>query len=130
MHKRIMALLFLFLSGASAAESTCRVFTSFSMPESLLLKTLQDSASHDCVAVLRGLHQDSMQETVKKILALTRKYPELSLQIDPEAFVQYAINAVPAVVVDDGKKFDVVYGNIPVEEALAIIRRKGEVFHA
>lgn len=49
-----------------------------------------------------------------------------NVQIDPTAFEQYGIQQVPALVVDKGDCFDVIYGNLPIDESLRRLYEKGE----
>ena len=59
-----------------------------------------------------------MPETAQKILSLSKKIPNLELQIDPIAFERFGIHQVPALVVDCGKDFDVIYGNLSLHDGL------------
>jgi type-F conjugative transfer system pilin assembly protein TrbC len=102
------------------------VMVSFSMPETLLVATLKDSAAHQIPAVLNGLHEDSMPKTLKKIYRLSQQIPNLILQIDPTAFERFSVQKVPAFVSETNGRFDVVYGNITVERAFDEISRFGE----
>ena len=102
-----------------------QVFVSFSMPERLLEETLAESARLHIPANLNGLVNDSMPETIAKIVALTERVPDLSLQIDPTAFERYGIQQVPALVVEHGDCFDVIYGTRTLTENLNRIERSG-----
>ena len=102
-----------------------QVFVSFSMPERLLEETLAESARLHIPANLNGLVNDSMPETIAKIVALTERVPDLSLQIDPTAFERYNITQVPALVVDTGDCFDVLYGTRTLTEGLNRIAYHG-----
>ena len=102
------------------------VFVSFSMPEQLLIETLSESARLHIPAVLNGLVQNSMSETTKKVMGLSNQVPHLGLQIDPTAFERFGINQVPALVVEEGRCFDVIYGNITLVQGLARIKTQGE----
>src|SRR5437867_12995748 len=90
------------------------VFVSFSMPEELLQSTLKEAANLQIPAVLRGFHQGSMSDTMKKLFTLAKQIPHLGMQIDPELFERFSIKKVPAVVVSLGDRFDVVYGNVSI----------------
>jgi conjugal transfer pilus assembly protein TrbC len=102
------------------------VMVSFSMPEQLLLETLKDCARFKIPAVINGLYNNSMPQTMEKIGKLSVEIPELQMQIDPTVFDKFHISQVPAVVVSHGKCFDVVYGNIPLKRALEHIVDFGE----
>ena len=102
------------------------VFVSFSMPETLMIETLQECEWLHIPAVLNGLYQNSMPETAKKVMALSNQIPNMSLQIDPTAFERFNIHQVPALVVSKGDCFDVIYGTLPLAEGLDRIKRHGE----
>jgi len=99
---------------------------SFSMPNQLLLETLKDCARFKIPAVINGLYNDSMPQTMQKGGELSVEIPELQMQIDPTLFDKFDIKQVPAVVESQGKCFDVVYGNIPLKTALEKIAQFGE----
>lgn len=98
------------------------------MPEKLLLETLQDCKRLKLDANLNGLHQNSMLQTSQKIMSLSNLLSNSlpNVQIDPTAFERYGIQQVPALVVDTGNCFDVIYGNSPIDEGLRRIFEKGE----
>ena len=108
----------------SMANTT--VFVSFSMPETLMIETLQECERLHIPAVLNGLYQNSMSDMAKKIMVLSKSIPNLSLQIDPFAFERFDIHQVPALVVEQGDCFDVIYGTLPLVEGLDRISRRGE----
>ena len=102
------------------------VFVSFSMPKQLLTETLQESARLHIPALLNGLIVNSMPQTIKEIQALSEAVPNLNLQIDPTAFERFGIQQVPALVVEQGKAFDVLYGNLTLKEGLMRLATQGE----
>lgn len=102
------------------------VFVSFSMPETLLVQTFKEAGRLDLPVYINGFHKNSMKLTAQKIMEYSEKAPNLNLQIDPTAFDKYGINQVPAVVVDNGKVFDVIYGNLKLTESLERIALAGE----
>ncbi|AOU90889.1 type-F conjugative transfer system pilin assembly protein TrbC [Legionella anisa] len=104
------------------------VFVSFSMPETLLRETLKESAQRNIPAYLNGLYRDSMSETALKVMALNKRIPNLNMAIDPTLFERFGIQKVPALVVDDGKAFDVIYGHLTIQEGLARMAGRGEVY--
>lgn len=113
------------LSMTSFAKPNAYVFVSFSMPNELLVETLKDSSRLHIPALLNGLYHNSMSETAKQIMQLTKEIPSLQLQIDPNAFERFAIRNVPALVVKHENCFDVIYGNLPLAEGLSRIAQKG-----
>ena len=118
--------LMILLAQVSIASTQYRVFVSFSMPERLLQETVLDAAKHQIPVVLNGFYHDSMQETAVKIFELSKRIPNLSLQIDPPAFERYGIKQVPALVADNNHSFDVIFGNITIERGLEEISRFGD----
>ncbi len=102
------------------------MFVSFSMPEALMAQTAHDAANHNIPLVLNGLANNSMKETMQKILNIAESEKDASIEINPIVFKKYGINRVPSLVVDDGKNWDVIYGNIKIENALEIISQEGD----
>lgn len=119
-----LMLIFMFLSCSSFAKTY--VFVSFSMPKQLLIETLQESSRLNVPAVLNGLCHHSMPETARRVMALTQEVPNLQLLIDPTLFERFSIHQVPAIVVEEGNCFDVIYGNLTLHDALMRIQDKGE----
>jgi conjugal transfer pilus assembly protein TrbC len=119
-------LICLCMSFMSMAAVNTYVFVSFSMPETLMIETLQECERLHIPSILNGLYQNSMPETAKKIMLLSNQIPNLSLQIDPTAFERFNIHQVPALVVARDDCFDVIYGTLPLAEGLDRIKRKGE----
>ncbi len=118
-------LIMLAMVSAGPLFADSQVFVSFSMPERLLEETLAESARLHIPANLNGLVNDSMPDTIARITALSERVPDLSLQIDPTAFERYNITQVPALVVDTGDCFDVIYGTRTLTENLNRIARSG-----
>ena len=104
-----------------------RLFVSFSMPETLLSQSFDQAEHLHVTVVFNGLIDNSMPKTASKLSKLTEQYPELSIQIDPVAFEDFGIDAVPALVVSQGPIFDVVRGNMALSDALALIHERGEL---
>lgn len=110
------------------------VFVSFSMPILSLKQILQDANYYQIPVVLRGLHENSFRKTITKIFDLVKATNKGGVSLNPALFKQYAIKAVPAVVVnqsaaDNTDAFDVVYGNISLKKALTIIAERGSIAH-
>lgn len=104
-----------------------RIFVSFSMPTHLIKQIFEEAEHLRVTAVFNGLIDNSMPKTALKLSEITSKYPNLSIQIDPVAFEDYAIDAVPAIVVSSGNTFDVVQGNIALPDALELIHERGDL---
>lgn len=127
MLKKGILLLVCCLVMTSSCAVQLSVFVSFSMPDTLLQETLKESAQLNIPAYLNGLYRDSMSETTLKVMALSKRIPNLNLAIDPTLFERFGIHQVPALVVDDGKAFDVIYGHLPIKEGLDRMAGRGEV---
>jgi conjugal transfer pilus assembly protein TrbC len=106
---------------------TPSVFVSFSMPNDLIEAVFKDASHHNVPVYLNGLIDDDMRKTLSRIFEYSQKYPNLSVQIDPFAFEKYQIDRVPALVVEKGNQFDVLYGNVTIEDGLLWLKRKGDV---
>lgn len=126
MRKLIMGLVLNLAVTAAMSAPTAQVFVSFSMPDQLLQQTLSESARLNIPVFLNGLIDNSMPATVQRIQALSKTVPNLNLQIDPTAFERFGIKQVPALVVDNGKTFDVLYGNLSLRDGLLQIAEHGD----
>lgn len=113
---------------ASSFAVQVSVLVSFSMPDTLLQETLKESAELNIPAYINGLYRDSMSETALKVMTLSKRIPNLNLNIDPTLFERFDIHQVPALVVDDGKNFDVIYGHLTIQEGLTRMAGRGEVY--
>lgn len=116
MRKRMAALLLLLTMKTYAIEPM--VFVSFSMPDTLLKQALAEAAAYQIPVLLNGLIANSMAKTAAKLMSLSQAIPNLTLQIDPTAFERFGIHQVPALVVAEGQRFDVLYGNLRIKEGL------------
>ena len=125
---KVLGILLCLVSLNAFSAQKVSVFISFSMPEKLLLETLQDCRRLHLDVNLNGLYQNSMMQTSQKIMSLSNLLSNSlpNMQIDPTAFERYGIQQVPAVVVDTGECFDVIYGNLAIDESLRRIHEKGE----
>lgn len=123
----IFCLLMQLLLSITSFAHTVSVYVSFSMPKQLLIETLKESAQLQIPAYINGLYRDSMNETALKVMELSKRIPNLNLNIDPLRFERFGIHQVPALVVDDGKAFDVIYGHLTIQEGLDRMAGRGEV---
>lgn len=126
MFKKTFMILF-FVLAQNVYCLTTSVFVSFSMPKDLIEAVFKDASQHEISVYLNGLIDDDMRKTLSHIFEYSQKYPNLSVQIDPFAFEKYHIDRVPALVVEQGDKFDVLYGNLAIDDGLLWLKRKGEV---
>lgn len=112
---------------ASKEAPSKLVFVSLSMPDLLLQQIFEEANTLQIPVVIRGFYQNSFQETARRVFDLTKEKNTGGILINPLWFRQYHITEVPAVVVAKERGFDVVYGNLPIREALEIITRHKEV---
>lgn len=126
MFNKIAILLVMVLAKPAFCVTTA-VFISFSMPNALIEAICQEAANHDTPVYLNGLIDDDMRKTLSRIFKYSQKFPNLSVQIDPFAFEQYGIDRVPALVVANDNQFDVLYGNVRMDDGLLWLKRKGDV---
>ncbi len=103
------------------------IFVSLDMPQRSLQQIIHDAARYEVPVVIRGLYRNSFRETMNKIFELVKKRNRGGILINPRWFKQYEIQSVPAVVVSQAGKYDVIYGNIPLRKALKIIAERGDV---
>lgn len=128
MFKKIVLILTIWLlQSVFSFASTTVVFVSFSMPQNLMDEVFKDASNHNVSVTLNGLIDDDFRKTLSGLFEFSKKYPNLSVQIDPYAFEKYHIDKVPALVVDDGVHHDVLYGNVKIEDGLLWLKRKGDV---
>ena len=123
------------------------IFVSFSMPKASLKQILVQAKAYHIPVVIRGLVNNSFVETkasLDKILREKTKSEKIgesilngAVALNPMWFRQFKIKQVPAFVVYsrgascplgkscDNVKYDVLYGNISVDQALDIFKSKG-----
>ena len=114
-------------NNAVKITSPAIIFVSFSMPDLSLKQIIQDAALYRIPVVIRGLHHNAFKDTVEKIYSLVKENNQGGISIHPQWFKEYSITAVPAVIVTDGNKYEVIYGNIRLKNALSIIADRGEL---
>jgi type-F conjugative transfer system pilin assembly protein TrbC len=103
-------------------ESALKIFVSSSMPKESL-KALHYQASKIGVRlVFRGLINNSFKDTQVFFTELA-----IAGEIDPPAFDQFKITAVPTFVLTQDHKCDAIQGNISLDEALSQFSEKGEL---
>ena len=127
--KLIIIAVFLFIfSSASFAGGKIYYFFSFSMPEESLAQAMRQAQQFNATMVLRGLKNDNWNVTLKEILTLSQKAGvQKGAIIDPTLFEDFDVKVVPAVVYqcEDGSYYKVT-GNIPIQNALEVIFRRGD----
>lgn len=120
------------------------IFVSNSMPEQSLKQWAIQGDKVGGTLVLRGFIDDSPKRTIERVIELFGQNESSGFSVDPERFEQLAIDKVPAVaivlpeaVLHEGEQdpkplFEVVYGDVPLDEALSVIIKsgKGRIFEA
>lgn len=101
------------------------IFISFSVP----LETWKEYSylleKTEGVFVLRGLPENSFPLLSQKIQSLREEKIFASIQIDPEAFEKYAIDAIPSIVLTEDSQYDKMTGNISLSHALKVFSENG-----
>ena len=113
-------------NSASRPAPRAVYFVSLGIPEEGLLTMLADARRFGIPATLRGLLNNDFRQTAEKMFELSKKDKQAGVQIDPTLYQQYGIKAVPALVVTCGGKFDVLYGSLPVQQALEEVKQRGD----
>lgn len=136
MEKYLFSIFLLFFSGIVKSEISSTpldhnenetvYFVSFSIPEKQLVTLIQSAEKLNIPVYIRGLVNNDMRATTKAILYLAQKYNIQGVLIDPLRFDYYQINSVPALVKKCGDKFDVVFGNVNLEQSLNLIKSQGD----
>ncbi|MBY4890593.1 type-F conjugative transfer system pilin assembly protein TrbC [Pantoea sp. DY-15] len=103
-----------------------RYFISFSIPAAGLKTLLMDSSRFQVPATVRGLVNNSLKETASAMYDLVKDDKRGGVQIDPTAFRQYGITAVPALVVTCGEHNDHIAGNFSLEQMLRKVAEEGD----
>lgn len=115
------------------------IFVSFSMPDQSIVSLLQDAKKIHASIVIRGLIHNSFKETFIKMASIVKQADGGGVELNPPIFRKFNIQKVPAIVVlpesemcasekiCSENKYDVVYGDIPVLDALKMIRDHGTV---
>jgi len=115
------------------------VFVSTSMPKSALQQWAMQAEKIGAPLYLRGFVKNSVRKTVAKTMQIFGNAEVSGFEIHPEAFRNFNIKSVPAVVLIKKEfpqkeneeerlpEFDVLYGNVGLEQALEIFERDGDL---
>jgi type-F conjugative transfer system pilin assembly protein TrbC len=134
MKRIVLFLLSTFLfPNPSHAEDRLYYFWSFSVPKASVQEVLSQGAKIGLVAVLRGLPEQPMKESLMQLQEIVGDR-KINLQIDPILFSLYKISMAPAYVFAEGVRTDcehcqlptrfwAVLGDVPLETALERIAR-------
>lgn len=122
-------------------EGVVYIAVSLSMPQASLRELARDANRAGATLVIRGLVDNSFAKTRSALKAVFVEGEEAGLVIDPRVFQQFHIDRVPAVIVaqepvqpcENGLEcerpevpFDVVRGNISLEQSLKLLASRGE----
>lgn len=110
----------------STTENETAYFLSASVPEKELAILMKAAEARDIPVYFRGLVGDNMEQTAKYMMYMVSTYKVRGVQIDPVRFDRYGVKQVPALVKKCGDHFDIVYGNVALNQALDMIDRRGE----
>jgi conjugal transfer pilus assembly protein TrbC len=115
----------------AANENNIYIFVSFSMPDATIQNLLRDAHKIKAPLIIRGLYQNSFQETTKKLLTLL---PEKKggVLLDPTLFKRFKIDKVPAFVITTQRciedkactDYDVIYGDVTFHYALEELKSR------
>ena len=117
------------------------IFVSFSMPETSLRQWSKQAQRFHATLIVRGLVNGSFAQTQARMFTLfgDEKESKNGMVLEPRLFADYQITQVPAVVVRNTAitcpmtqncphvyPFDVLMGDIGLEEALAVMAREND----
>lgn len=109
----------------SQAHSKIKIFMSFSVPLETWLDYSKVLEKLEGVFILRGLPENSFDVLARKLMEFRKSGINAPIQIDPEAFDQYDITAVPTLVIEDESGQDKIAGNIRLDAALRLVLENG-----
>lgn len=98
------------------------IFVSSSMPATSLKALFWQAQRAGVPLVFRGLIDNSFAKTKAFF-----EEQQINGEIDPNLFSEYHVSEVPTFVIREGKSFDVLQGNISLEDALTLFKKKGEL---
>jgi conjugal transfer pilus assembly protein TrbC len=109
-----------------STENETAYFLSSSLPDKELAILMKAAEAKNIPVYFRGLINDNMDQTAKYMLNLITTYKVRGIQIDPVRFERYGVKQVPALVKKCGDHFDIVYGNVALNQALDMISQRGD----
>lgn len=113
-------------SQVGSTENETAYFLSSSVPEKQLAILMKAAESRGIPVYFRGLIGDSMEQTAGYMLHMVKTWGVKGVQIDPMRFDRYGVKQVPALVRKCGDRFDILYGNIALNQALDMIDKRGD----
>lgn len=111
---------------AQKPQPAIQYFVSFSIPRSGLAIMLNNAAQFTIPVNIRGMTNNDFRQTANTIFEMTNGSNKGGVQINPKAFRQYGVTAVPALVVTCGNKFDRVSGDIRIDGLLHKVAEGGD----
>ncbi|AXF79054.1 type-F conjugative transfer system pilin assembly protein TrbC (plasmid) [Erwinia tracheiphila] len=111
---------------AQNPQPAIQYFVSFSIPRNGLATMLNNAAQFAVPVNIRGMINNDFRQTANTIFEMTKGSNKGGVQINPRAFRQYGITAVPALVVTCGDKFDRVSGDIRIDGLLRKVAEGGD----
>ena len=131
-------------------HSTLYIFISLSLHKNTILELLSQAKRVGGVLVLRGLKEGSWKKTIEFMLPILEEHEE-GIILDPTLFKRFDIGKVPAIVLAKDLRldsdylgnnnggsdfnnerakpdsFDKISGNISIDYALRLFRKKGDL---
>jgi len=111
---------------AQNPQPAIQYFVSFSIPRNGLAIMLNNAAQFAVPVNIRGMINNDFRQTANTIFEMTKGSNKGGVQINPKAFRQYGITAVPALVVTCGNTFDRVSGDIRIDGLLRKVAEGGD----
>ncbi|EGI9512077.1 type-F conjugative transfer system pilin assembly protein TrbC [Salmonella enterica] len=111
---------------AQKPQPAIQYFVSFSIPRNGLAIMLNNAAQFAVPVNIRGMINNDFRQTANTIFEMTKGSNKGGVQINPKAFRQYGITAVPALVVTCGDTFDRVSGDIRIDGLLRKVAEGGD----
>lgn len=114
-----------------------QIFVSSSMSRESFKSYVREAHRYNGVLVFRGLPQGSFRKLTDLVMDISDEQYPVAMQIDDEAFAQFGIKTVPAIVLTVpasmfseqtiSEKFDKVTGHITIKAALETFARQGDL---
>jgi len=120
-----------------APRPSLQIFVSASMSTESLKSYVKEAHRYNGVLVFRGLLAGSFRKITDLVMDISDEKHPVAMQIDDEAFKQFGITLVPAIVLTvpasifseqtKQEKFDKVTGHITVKAALEMFAGNGDL---
>jgi len=117
-------------SGKNAPSYDMQVFISSGMPEGVLRQLFRQALADNPAKirfVVRGFKPQKLGELMSKFRSLLPDplHDDLIVEIDPNAFRNYHVDAVPVYLVQDAGKWFEIKGAASIETVRALAKKKG-----